>query len=202
MIFILLILILFFTEFHSFFRKPIMKKKYVYLLLAAILSSGNALADDGYFDVIYSPEMGDMTSGVGFGLYQLKSEGVGGYFNGIIPLKPSNYSAGNYCWYSCTELETKRAAFVGNIGLTFPLMPSGFETRGYKSIHAYMGIGLAEVNGLVKYSDGTWTDKTENDKSGFNANGGIIVAFDPLSINVGVNSMTKGVYVGLGFKTK
>jgi hypothetical protein len=28
------------------------------------------------------------------------------------------------------------------------------------------------------------------------------VAFDPLSINVGVNSMTKGVYVGLGFKTK
>jgi hypothetical protein len=65
-----------------------------------------------------------------------------------------------------------------------------------------MGIGLAEVNGLVKYSDGTWTDKTENDKSGFNANGGIIVAFDPLSINVGVNSMTKGVYVGLGFKTK
>jgi hypothetical protein len=28
------------------------------------------------------------------------------------------------------------------------------------------------------------------------------VAFDPLSINVGVNSMTKGVYIGVGFKTK
>jgi hypothetical protein len=28
------------------------------------------------------------------------------------------------------------------------------------------------------------------------------VAFDPISINVGVNSITKAVYLGLGFKTK
>jgi hypothetical protein len=28
------------------------------------------------------------------------------------------------------------------------------------------------------------------------------VAFDPLSINVGVNSMMKAIYIGIGFKTK
>ena len=55
---------------------------------------------------------------------------------------------------------------------------------------------------MVKYSDGTWTDDPNRDKNGFNANGGLIVAFDPISINVGVNSITKAVYLGLGFKTK
>ncbi len=65
-----------------------------------------------------------------------------------------------------------------------------------------MGLGYAAIEGMVKYSDGTWTDDTTRDKNGFNANGGIIVAFDPISINVGVNSFTKAVYLGLGFKTK
>jgi hypothetical protein len=48
----------------------------------------------------------------------------------------------------------------------------------------------------------TWTDDPNRDKNGFNANVGLIVAFDPISINVGVNSITKAVYLGLGFKTK
>jgi hypothetical protein len=123
-------------------------------------------------------------------------------FNGMIPIKPSNYSAGNYCWYSCAEVATGQAAYVGNLGFTFPLIPSSFEKRGYQSVHAYVGLGYSAIEGMVKYSDGTWTDDTYRDKNGFNANGGLIVAFDPISINVGVNTFTKAVYLGLGFKTK
>jgi hypothetical protein len=179
-----------------------MKTQSLPLLLAALLSSGNAIADASYFDVIYAPQMGEMTKAVGFGLYVLNDQGVGGYFNGIIPIKPSNYSAGYYCWYTCAEVKTGQAAYVGNVGLTFPLIPSSFEKRGYQSLHAYVGVGYGAVEGMVKYSDGTWTGDPNRDKSGFNANGGLIVAFDPLSINVGVNSITRAVYVGIGFKTK
>ncbi len=179
-----------------------MKKKSISILFAAFVLSGNAWADSSYFDVIYSPEMGDMTKAVGLGLYALNDSGVGGYFNGIFPIKPSNYSAGYYCGYYCTETKTMRAAFVGNIGITFPLVPASFEKRGYQSVHGYFGVGYGEIEGIVKTSDGSWTDKMENDKSGFNTNGGIIVAFDPFSINVGVNSMMKAVYIGIGIKTK
>jgi hypothetical protein len=179
-----------------------MKKPTLSLLLAALLSSGSVLADTGYFDVIYSPEMGDMTKGLGLGLYDLKNEGSGGYFNALIPIKPSNYSSGYYCGYYCYEEKTMQAAYVANIGLTFPLIPYSFDKRGYQSVHGYIGIGYGELEGIVKTSDGTWTDKNENNKSGFNANGGVIVAFDPLSINVGINSITKAIYVGVGFKTK
>jgi hypothetical protein len=42
----------------------------------------------------------------------------------------------------------------------------------------------------------------ENDKSDFNTNGVVIVTFAPLSIKIGVNSMMKAVYIGIGFKTK
>ena len=179
-----------------------MKKQSLRLLLATLLTSSAAMADSSYFDVIYSPEMGDMTKGVGFGIYALNDNGIGGYFNGIIPIKPSNYSAGYYCWYTCAEVKTGQAAYVGNLGFTFPLMPASFEKRGYQSLHAYVGVGYGSSNGMVKYADGTWTDDTSRDKSGFNGNAGLIVAFDPLSINVGINSITRATYLGLGFKIK
>jgi hypothetical protein len=179
-----------------------MKKQSLSLLLAALAYSSSAYADAGYFDVIYAPQMGEMTKAAGFGLYALNDNGIGGYFNGLIPIKPSNYSAGYYCWSSCAEVKTGQAAYVGNIGLTFPLIPSSFEKRGYQSLHAYVGLGYGAIEGMVKYSDGSWTDDPNRDKSGFNGNAGLIVAFDPLSINVGVNSITKAVYLGLGFKTK
>jgi len=179
-----------------------MKKQSLTLVLAILLSSGTAMADSTYFDIIYSPSTGEMTKTIGFGVYALNDNGVGGYFNGMIPIKPSNYSAGNYCWYSCAEVATGQAAYVGNLGFTFPLIPSSFEKRGYQSVHAYVGLGYSAIEGMVKYSDGTWTDDTYRDKNGFNANGGLIVAFDPISINVGVNTFTKAVYLGLGFKTK
>lgn len=179
-----------------------MKKQSLPLLLAALLSSGAAVADSNYFDVIYSPEMGDMTKGFGLGIYALNDNGIGGYFNGIFPIKPSNYSASYYCWSSCAEVKTGQAAYLANLGFTFPLMPASFEKRGYQSIHAYVGVGYGAVEGMVKYADGTWTEDPNRDKNGFNANGGLIVAFDPLSINVGVNTITKAVYLGLGFKTK
>jgi len=188
--------------FHSFFRKPIMKKQTLSLLLAGLLSSGTALADTSYFDVIYSPEMGDLTQSFGIGIYALNDNGVGAYINGMMPKHPSNYSAGYYCWSSCTEVKTGHAAYLANIGFTFPLIPSGFEKRGYESVHAYVGIGYGSSEGIVKYADGTWTDDPNKDKSGLNANAGLIVAFDPLSLNVGVNSITRAMYVGIGFKTK
>ena len=103
---------------------------------------------------------------------------------------------------SCAEMATGQAAYVGNLGFTFPLIPASFEKRGYQSVHGYVGLGFGAIEGMVKYSDGTWTDDTYRDKNGLNANGGLIVAFDPISINVGVNSYTKAVYLGLGFKTK
>ena len=56
-----------------------MKKQSLTLLLAALLSSGSAMADAGYFDVIYSPQTGEMTKTIGFGIYALNDNGVGGY---------------------------------------------------------------------------------------------------------------------------
>ena len=179
-----------------------MKKQSLSVLLAALLSSGTAVADSTYVDVIYSPEMGDMTQGLGLGIYALNDNGIGAYFNGMMPIHPSNYTPGYYCWSSCAEVKTGHAAYLANLGFTFPLMPADFEKRGYQSLHAYVGIGYGSSNGMVKYADGTWTDDTSRDKSGFNGNAGLIVAFDPLSINVGVNSITRAVYVGLGFKSK
>ncbi len=63
-----------------------MKKQLLCVLLATLLSSGAAVADSTYFDVIYSPEAGEMTKTVGFGVYALNDNGVGGYFNGMIPI--------------------------------------------------------------------------------------------------------------------
>ncbi len=158
-----------------------------------------ALADASYADITYAPAQSNTTQGMGLGIYQLKDNTAGLYINGLIPLKPTNYSEYGYSYYN-REVEYSKAPYVVNLGVSFPIIPSDLEIRVYKAIHAYVGVGYGELSGIVKYEDGSWSNKTSLDKTGFNANAGFIMSFESFAFNIGVNSITRGVYVGMGIK--
>ena len=174
-------------------------KKFFALAVLCLSVSTLSHADTSYADITYAPAQSHMTQGIGLGIYQLKDRAPGWYLNGMIPLMPSNYSEYGYPYYS-QQTDYSRAPYLINIGMSFPIIPPDLEIRVYKAIHAYVGIGYGELNGIVKYDDGSWTDNTSLDKSGFNANAGFIMSFESFAFNVGINSITRGVYVGLGIR--
>ena len=168
---------------------------------ALIMACGNARAESSVVDLTYSPSQSNMMSTIGFGIYKLKDAGPGFYLNGSVSGNPDSYYYGN-CYYSCgSATSTQQGATLFSVGATFPLVTSDMKVPIYRTLHSYVGVGYGSLSGYAQYSDSYWYDYSSKDESGVNANGGLIFGFDGFALNVGVNSLSKAVYFGIGINT-
>jgi len=171
----------------------------VALVAALITAYGNAHADSAMLDFTYAPSQSSMTSSVGMGIYELKDAGAGFYMNGSLSGGPDNYYSGK-CYYSCGSVtSTQQSAALFSLGATFPLVTPDMKVPIYKTLHTYLGLGYGSLSGYAKYSSSDyWYDYSSKDQSGVNGNAGLIFGFDGFALNVGVNSLSKTVYFGIG----
>jgi hypothetical protein len=172
------------------------------LIAAAMLTYSNARADTSVVDITYSPSQSSMASSLGMGVYALKDGGPGFYINGSISGGPDNaYSSS--CYYSCGSItSTQQSADLFAVGATFPLVTSDMQVPIYRTLHTYLGLGYGSLSGYAKYSSSDyWYTYSSKDESGVNVNGGFIFGFDGFALNVGVNSLSKTVYFGIGINT-
>ena len=167
---------------------------------------GSAMADSSVLEFQYAPSLAnsDLMPAYGFGMYSLKDSGPGLYLNGSIsgtPGESNNYYEGS-CYYSCGALKgTQTGAGVFSVGATFPLVTPDMNVPFYRSVHAYAGLGYGKVSAYSKYSSGGrdyWYDDASRDKSGINANLGVMFGFNGFALNLGVNSISKALYIGIG----
>ena len=174
-----------------------MKKITLAASIALLMSGGIAHADSNFVDINYQVKQSDTTAGLGIGIYQLKDEGTGYYFNGTLGLPPDSYNSYSY---SGAYSERGRLPYIANVGATFAAVGPGSLVPFYKTIHSYVGIGYGTLQGIGKYGQ-NWYDLDSYTKNGVNLNGGFILGFDSFGINLGFNSLSKSVYVGIGMKT-
>ena len=179
-----------------------MKKIALALSSMLWLTSSFALADSTFTDVNYQAKQSDTTHALGIGFYELKDQGAGLYINGTIGMTPSGYS--EYSYSSGSYTERARVPYIANVGATFAAVGPGSLVPFYKTIHSYVGVGYGSLEGVGKYEtwyDESWYDLDSYTKRGINLNGGFILGFDTFGINLGFNSLSKSVYVGIGIKT-
>jgi len=179
-----------------------MKKIALAVSSTLLLTSGFALADSTFADVNYQAKQSDTTHALGIGFYELKDQGAGLYINGTIGMTPSGYS--EYSYSSGSYTERGRVPYIANVGATFAAVGPGSLVPFYKTIHSYVGVGYGSLEGIAKYEtwySESWYDLDSYTKKGMNLNGGFILGFDGFGINLGFNSLTKGVYVGIGLIT-
>jgi hypothetical protein len=173
-------------------------------ILTAVCSS--AWANSNVIDFNYSPSQADMLPAYGFGLYSLPDSGTGFYLNGSIsgdPGETNTYTAGRTCQTCGASKKTQFGAAIFSIGTTIPLVTPDMNVPIYRSVHAYGGIGYGQLTAhsqyAANYGASTWYDDPSKDKSGFNGNLGVIFGFNGFAVNVGLNSLSKTLYLGLGF---
>ncbi len=175
-------------------------------LLVAGLALGAAMAahaDTSVVDFTYAPSQSSTLAAVGMGVYALKDSGAGFYLNGSLSGSPDNYYSGS-CYYSCGSVtSTQQSAAAFAIGATFPLVTSDMKVPIYRSLHSYVGLGYGSMSGYAQYANASsWYDYSDKDVSGLNANAGLIFGFDGFALNVGVNSLTKTLYFGIGINAE
>jgi hypothetical protein len=56
------------------------------------------------------------------------------------------------------------------------------------------------MEGIAKYGQ-NWYDLDSYTRNGVNLNGGFILGFESFGINLGFNSLSKTMYIGIGMKT-
>ena len=166
--------------------------------LALLIFGGFACADSTFADLNYQVKQGDTTDGIGIGIYQLKDQGTGYYLSGTLGLPPDGYSA--YGSSNSSYTDRARVPYIANVGATFAAVGPGSLVPFYKTIHSYVGIGYGTLEGVAKYGE-SWYDLDSYTKNGVNLNGGFILGFDSWGINIGVNSLSKSAYIGIGMKT-
>lgn len=167
---------------------------------------GSAWADSSAIDFTFTPSQSDMLPTYGVGIYSLKDSGTGWYMNGSIngnPGESNNYSQGSTCQYCGTAKKTQYGAGIFSIGATIPLVTPDMNVPLYRSVHAYGGIGFGKLWAYSQYpsnySSSTWYDDPSKDKSGVNGNLGVIFGFNGFAVNAGFNSLSKALYLGVGF---
>ena len=172
------------------------------LVLWTLGAAAQARADTSVVDLTYAPSQSNTLAAVGMGVYTLKDAGPGLYFNGSLSGSPDNYYAGS-CYYSCGAVSsTQQGSAVFAVGATFPLVTSEMNVPFYRSLHSYVGLGYGSMSGYAQYANSSsWYDYSEKDASGVNANAGLIFGFDGFALNVGVNSLSKMLYVGIGISS-
>jgi hypothetical protein len=173
-------------------------KKITLATLLALLTAGAVRADATFADLNYQVKQSDTQAGLGLGAYQLKDEGMGYYLNGTIGLPPEGYSS--YYYSNDAYSERARVPYIANIGATFAAVGPGSMVPFYKTIHSYVGIGYGSLEGVAKYGE-SWYDLDSYTRNGVNLNGGFILGFESFGINIGFNSLSKTMYIGIGMKT-
>ena len=168
------------------------------LIALSITAYSTARAESAMLDLTYSPSQSNVMPTLGVGIYDLKDAGPGFYMNGSLSGNPDTYY-GSTC-SSCGSLtSTQQGSALFAIGATFPLVTPDMKVPIYKTLHAYLGLGYGSLSGYAKYSSSDyWYDYSSKDQSGVNANGGFIFGFDGFALNVGVNSLSKTLYFGIG----
>ncbi len=169
-------------------------------ITATMMVCTNAHADSAVVDFTYSPSQSSMMSTVGMGIYDLKDTGPGFYVNGSLSGSPDSYYS---TCYSCGSVKsTQQGAALFALGATFPLVTSDMHVPIYRTLHSYVGLGYGSLSGYAQYaSSSSWYDYSSKDQSGVNVNGGLVFGFDGFALNVGVNSLSKTVYFGIGINT-
>jgi hypothetical protein len=171
------------------------------LIALSITAYNNARAESAMLDLTYSPSQSNMMPTLGVGIYDLKDAGPGFYMNGSMSGNPDTYY-GSTC-SSCGSLtSTQQGSALFALGATFPLVTSDMKVPIYKTLHTYVGLGYGSLSGYAQYSKSSyWYDYSSKDESGVNVNGGFIFGFDGFALNVGLNSLSKTVYFGIGINT-
>jgi hypothetical protein len=174
----------------------------VALIALSITAYSNARAESSMVDLTFSPTQSSVTPAVGIGVYSLKDVGPGFYVNGSLSGSPDSYYSGS-CYYSCGSVtSTQQSAALFSLGATFPLVTSDMRVPIYRTLHSYVGLGYGSLSGYAQYANSSyWYDYSSKDESGVNVNGGFIFGFDGFALNVGVNSLSKTVYFGIGINT-
>ena len=175
-----------------------MKKVTLSSILPLLCAAGVAHADATFADLNYQVKQSDTQAGLGLGVYQLKDQGMGYYLNGTIGLPPEGYNSYGYSFGSYSE--RARVPYIANIGATFAAIGPGSSVPFYKTIHSYVGIGYGTMEGIAKYGQ-NWYDLDSYTRNGVNLNGGFILGFESFGINLGFNSLSKTMYIGIGMKT-
>ena len=174
----------------------------VALIALSITAYSNARAESSMVDLTFSPTQSSVTPTVGIGVYSLKDFGPGFYMNGSLGGSPDSYYSGS-CYYSCGSVtSTQQSAALFSLGATFPLVTSDMRVPIYRTLHSYVGLGYGSLSGYAQYANSSyWYDYSSKDESGVNVNGGFIFGFDGFALNVGLNSLSKGLYFGIGINT-
>jgi hypothetical protein len=174
----------------------------VALIALLITAYSDARAESSMVDLTFSPTQSSVTPTVGIGVYSLKDVGPGFYMNGSLSGSPDSYYSGS-CYYSCGSVtSTQQSAALFALGATFPLVTSDMRVPIYRTLHSYVGLGYGSLSGYAQYANSSyWYDYSSKDESGVNVNGGFIFGFDGFALNVGVNSLSKTVYFGIGINT-
>ena len=174
----------------------------VALIALSITAYNNVRADSVVLDLTYSPSQSNVMSTVGVGLYGLNDVGAGFYMNGSFSGSPDSYYSSK-CYYSCGSVtSTQQSATLFSLGATFPLVTPDMKVPIYRTLHSYLGLGYGSLSGYAQYANSSyWYDYSSKDESGVNVNGGFIFGFDGFALNVGVNSLSKTVYFGIGINT-
>ena len=175
---------------------------YAVLWIAAVaVACGSARAESSVVDFSYAPGQSKVLPTFGIGVYNLKDAGPGFYLNASFSGSPDSYYAGS-C-YSCGSVtSTQQGAALFAVGATFPILTSDMKVPLYRTLHSYVGLGYGALSGYAQYSgSSSWYDYASKDESGINANGGLVFGFDGFALNVGVNSLSKSVYLGIGIST-
>ena len=173
----------------------------VALIALAITAYSTARAESSMVDLTLSPIQSNVMPTFGIGIYSLKNSGPGLYFNGSLSGDPDPYYSSNcYSCGSVTRIQQGSALFA--IGATFPLVTSDMQVPIYRTLHTYVGLGYGRLSGYAQLSNSSqWLDYSSKNESGVNANGGFIFGFDGFTLNVGVNTLSKTVYFGIGVIT-
>ena len=173
----------------------------VALIALSITAYSNARAESAMLDLTYSPSQSNVMPTLGIGIYDLKNAGPGFYMNGSLSGNPDTYY-GSTC-SSCGSLtSTQQGSALFALGATFPLVTSDMRVPIYRTLHSYVGLGYGSLSGYAQYANSSyWYDYSSKDESGVNVNGGFIFGFDGFALNVGLNSLSKGLYFGIGINT-
>lgn len=142
---------------------------------------------------------GDYEPGLGLAFYYYPPTGIGyfaGFQIGVKEQEPfyDDLSLGSF---GDPIQERFQTPLVVNVGITKSLGRLGI----------FGGVGYGSAEGIArKYDplhilgdDGTYyVGDPQNDESGFNLTGGSTISFDKISMDIGYNSFTSSIYVGMG----
>lgn len=172
-----------------------MKLRYILVISIVLFMFSLSANAKTVVSLQYSPSS-DYKTVVGLGLYNLKDKGISFYGNiqGSVHSDDSFF----YTYHDPRDpvVDRFKTMFLVNVGITKELS---------QYLGAYVGLGYGETEEKVeKKSDHAllsvsyYEDDPGGDSKGINVNGGLLISIKRLTLEIGGNTFTKNVYLGLG----